>query len=164
MYLFSGTFACLEGYAFFYLLRHTPELVVTRHQQDEPLMVCRYRLSAFIDRGRFFLPNVAHERVGVYKPPAYRGYRHPAIDYLVGAYRILDDAVPVEELDCSKREALTRLKRQFVSSIQVVLDPRSHTRDIKQLVEESQAENVDKESPVGQLLNKLLPSKNKTLV
>ena len=29
MYLFSGTFACPEGYAFFYLLRHTPELVIT---------------------------------------------------------------------------------------------------------------------------------------
>ena len=29
MYLCSGTFACPEGYAFFYLLRHTPELVIT---------------------------------------------------------------------------------------------------------------------------------------
>jgi membrane-associated phospholipid phosphatase len=32
VYLYSGTFACPEGYAFFYLLLYTPEIVITLEQ------------------------------------------------------------------------------------------------------------------------------------
>ena len=83
----------------------------TNCQKDEALMCCRYRLSALIDRGRFFLPNRMHENYGIHKPEAYRGVRHPALDYLVGAYQIIaDEAVAVEEFGFkSRRRALVEI-------------------------------------------------------
>ncbi|MGB3297747.1 MAG: ISAs1 family transposase [Phormidesmis sp.] len=35
------TFACPEGYAFFYLLRHTPEIVITRFRPRPLVCLCR---------------------------------------------------------------------------------------------------------------------------
>lgn len=129
-------------------------------QKDESIVACRYRLSALIDRGRFFLPNIAHREHGLHKPEAYRGFRHPALNYLIGAYQILDGKVSAEEMDSSQKEALIRLKRQFVSSIQVILDPRLHTQEIRRLIEDSRAEEIEKESPMNELLSTLIPSKH----
>lgn len=129
----------------------------TSPQADDALMRCRYRLSALIDRGRFFLPNRMHEDYGIHKPEAYRGIRHPALDYLVGAYRIIDETATVEEFGFdSRKKALIELKRQFVSAIQVVIDPRHHTQEISRLVEASRHESLEKASSIEKFLNKLL--------
>ena len=132
------------------------------HENTEALMSCRYRLSALIDRGRFFLPNELHHRYGLQKPEAYRGVRHPAIDYLVGAYQIIDGSISVEESGFdSKERALVELKRQFVSAIQVVIDPRQHTQEISHLVEASRKETLEKASSLDQFVNKILRAKIK---
>jgi hypothetical protein len=47
----------------------------------------RIRLSAQIDRGRWFFPNYAVEQHGAHKHEAYRGYRPTVLDGLVHAYR-----------------------------------------------------------------------------
>ena len=134
----------------------------TSRQKDEALMCCRYRLSALIDRGRFFLPNRMHENYGIHKPEAYRGIRHPALDYLVGAYQIIDETVAVEEFGFdSRKRALIELKRQFVSSIQVVIDPRQHAQEISRLVEDSRHENLEKASSIEKFLTKILRQKVK---
>ncbi len=80
----------------------------------------------------------------------------------VAAYQILNDAVPVEEFGfSSKRRALVDLKRQFVSSIQVVLNPRLQAEEINRLVEDSRSEQLDKESPINKLLSTRLRLKAK---
>ena len=124
------------------------------YQHNEALTSCLYRLSALIDRGRFFLPNVHREKYGTHKPEAYRGIRHPALDYLVAAHRILKNEEPVEKFGFSgRREAIIDFKRQFVSSIQVVLNPRLQAGEINRLVEDSRSEQLDKGSPVDKLLS-----------
>ena len=123
-------------------------------QHNEALTSCLFRISALIDRGRFFLPNVHPDKYGTHRTAAFRGRRHPAIHYLVAAYQILNDEVLVEEAGfSSKREALIALRKQFVSSIQVVLNPRLQTEEINRLVENSRSEQLDKGSPVDKLLS-----------
>lgn len=47
------------------------------------------RLSALIDRGRFFLPNQRTSEYGLEKEYAYRGFRHSALDALAAAECVL---------------------------------------------------------------------------
>lgn len=134
----------------------------TNDRHDEALLICRCRLSALIDRGRFFLPNASHEEYGIHKAEAYRGFRHPALDYLVGAYQILGHAVPIEQFGFSdRRSALIDLKREFVSIIQVLLNPRLHIEEINRLVEASRSEKLEKETPVEKFLSSRVRQKNK---
>lgn len=49
----------------------------------------RIRLSAQVDRGRWFFPNYAVEEYSQHKHEAFRGYRHAVLDGLVLAYREL---------------------------------------------------------------------------
>ena len=65
VYLISGTFACPEGYAFFYLLCCTPEIVITRFCRavDEVGNFLRpqTRIAEFVslrDRGQKFVNGV----------------------------------------------------------------------------------------------------------
>jgi len=134
----------------------------TQERHTEALLVCRYKLSAVIDRGRFFFPNEYHEDFGTNKPAAYRGIRHPALDYLVGAFQILGNEVAIEEFHFKDRKAaIIDLKREFVSVIQVVLNPRLHIQDISRLVEVSRLEKLESESPVGRFLSKRIRIKDK---
>jgi hypothetical protein len=87
-------------------------------------------LSAMIDRGRWFFPNMEVDDHGAHKELGYRGYRHELLDGLVSAYRCLG------KLDCenssnnkSLRNELTAAKRHFVGQVQKVIDPT------KQLIE-----------------------------
>lgn len=46
-------------------------------------------LSALIDKGRFYFPNLDRgDRFGVEKPAAFQGYRHLALEFLVASYRL----------------------------------------------------------------------------
>lgn len=113
---------------------------------------CRHRLSALIDRGRFFIPNYTPDKVGLHKPPAFRGIRHPALDYLVAAEQVLSDAEP-EYIDRfgSARGALIAIKREFVSEIQEILDPRSQNRAIADLIKHSRGDITDTRSALQRL-------------
>ena len=95
----------------------------------------RVKLSAQIDRGRWFFPNYAPEESGQYKPEAYRGHRHTVLDGLVFAYREL---CTLDYIDASKnqhqRKAIEKAKRLFTSEIQKILDPRSRDEEFRRLL------------------------------
>lgn len=95
---------------------------------------CRHRLSALIDRGRFFLPNLEPEAKGADKPSAFRGTRHAALDQLVLAEQVLA-GTPIERKEFpSTRAALVAIKRDFVAAIQDILDPRSRNAEVDEIL------------------------------
>lgn len=97
---------------------------------------CIHRLSSLVDRGRFFLPNELHEDYGLEKPLAYRGYRHASLDYLVAAIRVLEgrNASVLAAMDKSEAKILVDLKREYVSQVQHMLDPRQQNKEIADLI------------------------------
>jgi hypothetical protein len=98
------------------------------------------QLSALIDRGRFFLPNQVNKEAEPEKLPAFQGRRHRALVPLIAALRVLDGDVENElkEYVSQKRSDVIReLQREFVSHIQLILDPRQRNREITQLIEGS---------------------------
>lgn len=91
-------------------------------------------LSSMIDRGRWFFPNVVSDEHGRDKPLAFRGYRHEVLDSLVAAYRVLTDLdYKFGDRDRQARSALIEAKREFVSQIQKVLDPRGRQDEFEKI-------------------------------
>ena len=82
-------------------------------------------LSALIDEGRWFFPNVGRKVTDPEKPGAYRGTRQPILDYLVAAYDGVKDMIAGEDVP---RESLAtkiaEAKRHFVAEVQHAVDPR----------------------------------------
>ena len=95
------------------------------------LLRCRHRLSALIDRGRFFLPNQRTGEYGQDKPPAFRGLRHTGLDPLVAAERVLGGTLGTFP---SAAKALVAMKREFVSCIYRILAPEDHNKDIASMI------------------------------
>jgi len=87
-------------------------------------------LSTLIERGRLYLPNQKTEEYGVLKPKAYRGYRHPTLDILVAAIKILES----DEYKDVRAVYLTELRRMFVSQILRILDPMAFNTKIAHLL------------------------------
>jgi hypothetical protein len=85
----------------------------------------RIRISSFIDRGRWYFPNLKTEEVGLHEPKAFRGYRQDVLNSLVVAYKALTSMNYVDSTGNERcREALVEAKKSFVSEIQSVLDPQ----------------------------------------
>jgi hypothetical protein len=114
-----------------------PGTAATEPLSEEGRHRCRYRLSALIDRGRLFLPNFHPDSQGIDKPLAYRGIRHPALDLLVGAEQVLSGQTHLVERFRSPRAAIVEVKREFVSELQGLLDPRSYNRHLALLLGEA---------------------------
>jgi hypothetical protein len=80
-------------------------------------------LSSLIDRGRLFLPNHSREQHGQHKDEAFQGFRHPALDQLVGAFnegkRISYDSTDTHMISY---RALESRKRRFIGIIQEVIE------------------------------------------
>jgi hypothetical protein len=93
----------------------------------------RSHLSSLIDRGRLFLPNETDVGIGSHKPRAYQGLRHPALDALVAAERILGGDADLGSFP-DRKAALIGVRREFVSTIQAILDPKSYNREIARLL------------------------------
>jgi hypothetical protein len=93
---------------------------------------CRHRLSSLIDRGRLFLPNIRKDEYGVDKPYAFRGFRHSGLDPLVAAERVLSEGFTGRFTD--RKHALVAMKREFVSSIQQILDPERHNLEVARMI------------------------------
>jgi hypothetical protein len=82
-------------------------------------------LSALVERGRMFFPNLDADNKGMDKDGAYRGHRPPILDAMMWAYF---------ELDALKREGgptgdnsgdfIDECRRLMVSELQAHLDPR----------------------------------------
>jgi hypothetical protein len=115
-------------------------------QEPVPSDARRYipPLSALIDQGRFFLPNQYTEQYGTHKLPAFRGYRHAALDPLVSAFIVLEGKFKDEELQNyvarNRRAVLRELQMEFVSHIQQILDPEGHNQKIAGIIRDSQAQ------------------------
>ena len=95
----------------------------------------RTRLSALIDRGRWFLPNIKETEKGQHKPGAYRGSRQPALDYVVASFDLVTNLnclaqAPNKEL----QSQLSEIKREFVTELQNLLDPREREKETRTLL------------------------------
>jgi hypothetical protein len=104
---------------------------IGREFSAQNLLRCRYRLSALIDRGRFFLPNQRSGDMDMAKPLAFRGIRHSVLDPLVAAERVLGGDKGSFE---SPGDALIAMRREFVSAIQQILAPHTQNEDIAALI------------------------------
>lgn len=84
-------------------------------------------LSALIETGRFYFPNIdRQDNFGANKPLAYRGYRNVVLDFLVYEYRLFnrDDSYKYVK----HAESLQRL---FTSYVFQHLDPKKHQQKVK---------------------------------
>lgn len=103
----------------------------------------RSQLSASIDTGRWYFPNKFAEMYGQHKPPAYRGDRRRVLDYICFAYDALPTPPeffqPGQQNDSYTTKAYSKIegaKRQFVSEIQEVLNPRHREAQVNEVQEQ----------------------------
>lgn len=102
-----------------------PDPTATKHREDLAA------LSATIEQGRFFLPNIDRaDGYGKSKPPAYRGYRNLALDFLVAAFNLYSAPVPP-----NAREQGLRLQRHFTSVIFELVRPKERLDRISALTD-----------------------------
>lgn len=88
-------------------------------------------LSALIEQGRFFFPNIDREdQFGEKKPTAYRGYRNLALDFLVASYNIFNSPEPANLL----KQAET-LQRHFTSVVFELVRPKHRLDKIRSLTD-----------------------------
>ncbi|MGH1419161.1 MAG: hypothetical protein ACRBCJ_09930 [Hyphomicrobiaceae bacterium] len=96
----------------------------------EEFVRLRSRLSALIDEGRLYFPNLQDPAKGANKDAAYRGHRQPILDTLVFVYDKL--GMISEETNAANRSeqifALNKLRRRFVSEVQDTIDPRTFNK------------------------------------
>lgn len=90
------------------------------------------RLSTLADAGRWFFPNEGPESHGQGKPAAYRGFRPAILDCVVGAFNEVRNLSPGDS-DTKTRSALLEHRRQFVSHVQMRLDPRAREEELNRL-------------------------------
>lgn len=88
------------------------------------------RLSAFIEQGRFFFPNIDRFDYGQDKPPAYRGYRNVALDFLVASYNLFNGKISKTELQDAEI-----LQRLFTSVVFEIVRPKNRLEVIRSLTD-----------------------------
>lgn len=116
--------------------RGDPEL---SSEQEAIVHRCRYSLSALIDRGRFLLPNEREGEYGPLKARAYQGLRHEALDALVAAERILGNDAELHAFP-DRKSALIGVRREFVSTIQAILGPRSINKQVAAILRDAHSD------------------------
>ena len=85
------------------------------------------RLSALIDIGRLYFPNVIEDDgLGKNKPLAHQGHRHIALGYLMRIYRIARG----EDFHEHQKE-ITDLKKCFNSTVFSIVSPRDRLKKLK---------------------------------
>lgn len=103
---------------------------------------CIPKLSALIDRGRFFLPNWGNKKGDQHKPPAFQGYRHRALGPLMATLNVLNNEVKFEPdlyeyLEDNRSGVIRGLQEDFVSHIQQIPDPQHSNQKIIELIQTS---------------------------
>jgi len=83
------------------------------------------KLSALIEQGRFYFPNVIKTGYGAENPSAYQGNRDRALEFLLSFYNI------VKEDNKSDFQHLEKLQRLFVSDVFDVLEPREYNKRVE---------------------------------
>lgn len=83
------------------------------------------KLSANIEIGRFYFPNVRKgNNYGNEKPEAYKGYRNLMLDFLVYSYQIYDGKNPEKFINHAES-----LQRHYTSYLFEILDPNSFLKE-----------------------------------
>lgn len=109
----------------------------------------RQKISALVDQGRFFFPNELPEVYGSDKELAYRGLRPVTLSHLKHAFDLLPDRrdeqaniVRNEKSETVReiRGQLWDLRRKFVSEVQAILDPRTRSAELEELLFEVNTE------------------------
>jgi hypothetical protein len=82
-------------------------------------------LSAMIDEGRWYFPNVGRRVTDGEKPGAYRGVRQPILDHVFSAYEAVNEMsrnadTPRDALGAKIEQA----RKFFVSEVQHAVDPK----------------------------------------
>lgn len=86
------------------------------------------QLSALIDIGRFYFPNIDKgDGLGKNQPCAHQGYRHVALDFLVLIYQMGD-----EKNITRCRDKIEYMKRHFTSIVFQIVSPNNRIKKIKQ--------------------------------
>ena len=88
------------------------------------------KLSASIEKGRFFFPNIKPEDYGLDKPPAYRGYRNVGLDFLVASYNLYHKSWS-ENLEGQAEQ----LQRLFTSVVYEIVRPDERLNTIRELTD-----------------------------
>lgn len=82
-------------------------------------------LSLAIEIGRFYFPNIIkNDKFGEEKPPAYQGYRHIVLEFLMYFY----DTVSNNESNINIHR-LIRAERMFTSFVFEAINPRKRIKD-----------------------------------
>jgi hypothetical protein len=82
-------------------------------------------LSALVERGRLFFPNLDERSKGKHKDSAYRGVRPPILDCLMWTYYELDEMTHEGgPTDKNATNFIDDCRRLMVSELQAHLDPR----------------------------------------
>ncbi len=97
---------------------------------SEEFIHFRSRLSALIDEGRLYFPNIKDPKKGASKDPAYQGHRQKILDDLVSFYDQLDRMQKTYTVKMNEEtaECFNQLRRSFVSATQKTIDPRRFNR------------------------------------
>ncbi len=85
------------------------------------------RLSAKIEIGRFYFPNVDKgDRFGEEKPLAYKGYRNLLLDFLVFSYQVYERPNSKKYL-----KHVEKFQQHFTSHLFEILDPKAFLKETK---------------------------------
>jgi len=88
------------------------------------------RLSSQIEQGRFYFPNIKPNEHGQDKPPAYRGYRNVALDFLVASYNLHHKTVTHQT-----QFQASQLQRLFTSVVFEIVRPADRLVTIRRLTD-----------------------------
>ncbi|HCG62422.1 MAG TPA: hypothetical protein DEZ27_01090 [Sphaerochaeta sp.] len=88
-------------------------------------------LSAQVEYGRFFFPNIQEDEYGEDKPEAYRGFRNITLDFIVAYYNLfklnLRGEFPID--------APTIIQRYFTSEVFKLINPKSYVKQAEKCVD-----------------------------
>ena len=94
----------------------------------------RQKISALIDRGRFFFQNEYRDKYGRLKPTAYQGLRQRVLDQVVAVYDVTREFT-IDSPNLEFRSALWKLRQNFVSELQNILNPSDREQAFKELLQ-----------------------------
>jgi hypothetical protein len=86
------------------------------------------KLSAQIDKGRFYLPNTNKSEYGQHKQSAFQGITREPISHMKKCYKILDKQISYLDgnINTPLKKELMDIKRSFCASIQDELNPQKY--------------------------------------
>ncbi len=98
-------------------------------------------LSALIEVGRFYFPNVKSDSgFGSTNPLAYRGFRHKTLELLVELYIVISEQIPKSKN--SFKRFISEQEREFTSCVFEMLDPNKRKKLLKRYADITLNNNI----------------------